>query len=67
MKIAVKSRNHAAFRREPGIFPAETPPTGAPKHHSRSHFPASGPVTGSFNGSHLKSKFHLAAASQLIE
>jgi hypothetical protein len=60
---ALKSPNHATFRREPGIFRAETPPTGAPKHRYRPLFPrnplfpASGPATGSYNGIHRESNF----------
>jgi hypothetical protein len=39
MKTAVKSPELADYRRGPGIFPTETPPTDAPKHLFRSLFP----------------------------
>jgi hypothetical protein len=39
MEIAIKCPNHATFRREPGIFRAETPRTERPKHLFRPLFP----------------------------
>ena len=63
MEIAVKSPNHTTFRREPGIFCAETPRTYRPKHPTIPLFPASGLATGFFNGLHPKSKF-LAARTR---
>ncbi len=53
----MNSPNHATFRRKPGIFRAETPPTAAPEHLSRAIFPTSAPLSGSFYGPHAKNKF----------
>jgi hypothetical protein len=39
MRIPLKSLNHATFRRGPGVFRAETPPAGEPKHLFRRLYP----------------------------
>jgi len=69
--MAIKSPNHTTFRRELGIFRAETPRAERLKHIFRPRFPrnplfpCSGPATGSFNGLHAKSKFLAGKANSL--